>query len=516
MTKKYTLMAISFLSAIAITSVATAGVIDSWNMTNVDVEAGPYEVASTYYSTIYDVDATNIDGTNGAVAFKYGDVQPPGLKVVNGDPGDVANCIMTTGYNPGFPPFTVDKSCNDPLQFSKRFKLTSKDNGPLDVDYHVVDGAKTSYKILQKWTDATDKRWSAFTVELGFTVNDVFVPSTSGDGLGFSDTRGKYFTNTTSYQAKEDVLSTLFAQGLSGPVDKWHPETGYFDIEERMSYGVVATEDTMTSDGISANYLAVFGEWVNSSAAPIAIFYDDDGDIGTDNLLIANCADADDHVHVGPHSGDDVTGLACDGQWVTFKETPGLDASGAPYHSVGVPQAITLGDLTSGTVHTSIEHAIASSDANPMYMDYIEDAANLGMTFWITVDDNTSWPTPDGFTVRYTPVVVAAPPIPEPEICTGGIDEDLDGLVDCADTLDCATDPACDFPPPADELCDGMDGDGDGLVDCADPDCEGVDMGAGVCGPEGKFDTCSDDFDNDGDGDVDCIDGGCSKNKSCR
>jgi hypothetical protein len=512
--KKYSLTALSFITAIAISSAATAGVIDSWNVNNVITDPGPYSVATTYYSTIL----TPVDVTNGAVAFKYGDVQPPGLKVVNGDPGDVANCIMTTGYNPGFPPFEVDKSCNDPLQFSKRFKLTSKANGPLDVDYHVVDGVKTSYKILQKWTDATDKRWNALTVELGFTVNGEFVPSTSGDGLGFSDTRGKYFTTTTSYQAKADVLSTLFAQGLAGPADKYHPETGYFDIEERMSYGVIATEDIMTSDGISANYLAIFGEWVNSSAAPIAIFYDDDGDIGTDNLLIANCADSADLVHVGPHSGDDVVGFTCDGagQWVTFKETPGLDGNGAPYPSAGVPQAIALSDLTSGTVHTSIEHASASSDANPMYMDYIEDAANLGMTFWVTVDDNSGWPTPDGFTVRYTPVAVDAPVDPVPEVCTGGIDEDLDGLIDCDDILDCVTDPACDVPPPEDELCDGMDGDGDGLVDCADPDCEGVDVAGGTCGPEGKFDTCSDGFDNDGDLEIDCEDSGCAKNKSCR
>ena len=420
---KKTLLITAAFGTLLIAGSAGAGVIDGWNSDNVSTDPGPYTVATTYYSTIF----TPVDATTGAVAFKYGDVQPPGLKVVNGDDVDGSNCIMTTGYHPV--DFS-DKMCTDPLQFSKRFKLTSKANGPLDVDYHVVDGEKTSYKVLQKWTDATDKRWNAFTVELGFTVNGVFVPSTAGDGLGFSDTRGKYIVSTTSYQAKEDMLGTLFAQGLSGSADKYHSETGYFDINERMSYGVIATEDVLTSDGVSANYLAVFGEWLNSSDVPIAIFYDDDGDIGTDNLLVANCADSVDRVHVGPHTGDDVDGFACGGQWVTFKEQPGLDANGVPYPSAGVPQSIALGDLTSGTVHTSIEHAIASGDSNPMYMDYIEDAANLGMTFWITVDDNTGWPTPDGFTVRYTPVTVDAPSVPEPEICTDGSDNDLDGLPD--------------------------------------------------------------------------------------
>lgn len=40
-----------------------------------------------------------------------------------------------------------------------------------------------------------------------------------------------------------------------------------------------------------------------------------------------------------------------------------------------------------------------------------------------------------------------APP-PPAEVCTGGLDEDGDGAVDCADT-NCSTDPACAPPPPA-------------------------------------------------------------------
>jgi len=49
------------------------------------------------------------------------------------------------------------------------------------------------------------------------------------------------------------------------------------------------------------------------------------------------------------------------------------------------------------------------------------------------------------------------------------------------------------------EICDdGIDNDLDGLIDCADPDCTGV----GLCGPE----ICDDGFDNDGDGLVDCLD----------
>jgi hypothetical protein len=57
-------------------------------------------------------------------------------------------------------------------------------------------------------------------------------------------------------------------------------------------------------------------------------------------------------------------------------------------------------------------------------------------------------------------------PFPEEEIeCADGVDDDYDGLTDCADP-DCATESeaclGCD---------DGIDNDGNGLADCADPDC---------------------------------------------
>jgi len=55
-----------------------------------------------------------------------------------------------------------------------------------------------------------------------------------------------------------------------------------------------------------------------------------------------------------------------------------------------------------------------------------------------------------------------------PEVCTGGLDEDGDTFIDCADT-DCASAPACVTAP---EICTGgIDEDGDTFIDCADSDC---------------------------------------------
>ncbi|MCA9650582.1 MAG: pre-peptidase C-terminal domain-containing protein [Myxococcales bacterium] len=65
---------------------------------------------------------------------------------------------------------------------------------------------------------------------------------------------------------------------------------------------------------------------------------------------------------------------------------------------------------------------------------------------------------------------------PDPEICDNGLDDDGDGITDCADS-DCAADPSC-APDP--EICDnGIDDDGDGDADCSDSDC----TGDPVCAP---------------------------------
>ncbi len=66
--------------------------------------------------------------------------------------------------------------------------------------------------------------------------------------------------------------------------------------------------------------------------------------------------------------------------------------------------------------------------------------------------------------------------------------------------------PAPVAPPKETKCSDGIDNDKDGLTDCADPDCEG----SAVCGPEDTDARCNDKVDNDGDGFVDCEDKDCS------
>jgi hypothetical protein len=112
------------------------------------------------------------------------------------------------------------------------------------------------------------------------------------------------------------------------------------------------------------------------------------------------------------------------------------------------------------------------------------------------------------------------------EVCNDGADNDLDGLIDCADG-DCAGLAICPVvvaayaapPVPAGEICgDGADNDGDGLVDCADSDC------AAACNPVVLYgvpiappprEVCNDGLDNDRDGRTDCADSDCGRMNYC-
>ena len=501
------------------TGASQAAVISGWDMNNVTVTPPPYTLFETYSSYLFTDSGKTV--YHGAVTWKESDVQAPGMKIVNGDDVDGSNCIMTTGYNPldG-----SDKMCTDDLKLSKRWKVKASENDVVDVYFSVTAGETSIYRSLQKITDGTEVPWQGFRAELGFMVNGAFVQSSAGDGLGFSDTRGRYFNRlVSSYTQKADVLSALFAQGLAGPADKYHPEPGYFDPFTRFSFEFLATEDELYTGALSDNYAGLFGSWNNSEGVPFGYFYDDDSDPNTDNVLMANCQGT-----FVVTDADLETGY-CTGTWVTYRSQEGLDADGQWYLSDGVAKPVSAELLTQW-------------EASPAYnTGAIDDLANLGLNYWITVGDNSAWPTPNQFVIRFYPQPVnIVPPAencsdtidndsdgqvdcadsdcsddlactgPVPEVCDDGIDNDFDGQVDCADS-DCVAAANCQTPPS--EICeDGVDNDGDGWIDCADADCDGI----GICGPEGRFDTCSDGLDNDGDGEIDCADSGCARNKSCR
>jgi hypothetical protein len=105
-----------------------------------------------------------------------------------------------------------------------------------------------------------------------------------------------------------------------------------------------------------------------------------------------------------------------------------------------------------------------------------------------------------------------------PETCGNGLDDDCDGLADCADP-DCSCGEDCD---------DGVDNDGDGQVDCRDSDCSCTEIcGNGIDDDADGLtdcsdpdcacteDNCGDGVDNDADGAVDCSDTDCTCTEVC-
>ncbi|TNF31397.1 MAG: hypothetical protein EP329_12435 [Deltaproteobacteria bacterium] len=94
--------------------------------------------------------------------------------------------------------------------------------------------------------------------------------------------------------------------------------------------------------------------------------------------------------------------------------------------------------------------------------------------------------------------------------CNDGLDDDGDGLTDCADG-NCTADPACVVTPTTEISCvNSVDDDKDGKTDCDDADCAGY-PACIVVTPE----NCTDGVDNDGDLLADCADSDCASASVC-
>ncbi len=141
--------------------------------------------------------------------------------------------------------------------------------------------------------------------------------------------------------------------------------------------------------------------------------------------------------------------------------------------------------------------ATATKDGTP---DYIEIGSRSTVDFTQFWTNELAW----GQDTTATGGVNAITPLMSPtmliEDCDNGIDDDTDGLADCADP-GCV----CDLSPENNPtLChNGLDDDGDTLVDCDDPDCADV-------ATEDTVEACTNFIDDDCDGLLDCDDPDCA------
>ena len=205
---------------------------------------------------------------------------------------------------------------------------------------------------------------------------------------------------------------------------------------------------------------------------------------------------------------------------VSGTPTVAIDGSGSPNTSLSrIPDGADTGnDLTDWVATTTVTPGAANAfAANEICNDGIDNNGN-GMIDCAETSCDTQGCNPFGKVCAAGACTCVGGTATE-LVCGDGIDDDCDGLVDCADP-DCASTAAC-----SENCTDGIDNDGDTLVDCLDPSCLGQSCGANgltcvltVCACPGGATTetsCTDGTDNDCDGTVDCADSDCATNPAC-
>jgi hypothetical protein len=150
--------------------------------------------------------------------------------------------------------------------------------------------------------------------------------------------------------------------------------------------------------------------------------------------------------------------------------------------------------------------ATGAGAPNPV-TPFLEAEGKNYLDAWVNADHNLPGGVPGTMVPPYIMATASwndtAGCVPTLEVCTGGGDEDCDGLIDCGDP-DCDADPACPSLIEWPNCFDALDNDFDGLTDCADTtDCqdeteasacgigECAAVGTKTCLPNGTLeDTC--------------------------
>ena len=98
-------------------------------------------------------------------------------------------------------------------------------------------------------------------------------------------------------------------------------------------------------------------------------------------------------------------------------------------------------------------------------------------------------------------------------LCSDGVDNNINGLVDCKEES-CKQFAHCkDEPADLKEICDNqLDDDGDNKADCDDEDCASV----APCQPVVKLEICDNQLDDDDDHKADCDDEDCASAAHCQ
>ncbi|OKY74830.1 MAG: hypothetical protein BM485_11370 [Desulfobulbaceae bacterium DB1] len=455
------------LGALATFSVAQAGIITEWDQSNVTPRT-PTNIADpgfvfdqyNYVEPGYLIDPitgavsaggfmpsgwakysggsgaiSNAAGTVvGAMTWKERDTQGPGLSIVTGDDVTGDNCIMSAGWNPDSTVvldgsgnditemsdwWGIDKKqCSDPFQSSKRFKVVSYLlDTPVDLNFNVANNGQTElYRLLMKFGNQTGNRVTGFTMQVGFLdAAGNFTEAGASDGLSFAARSGAsydYIVPTTSDIMKQGELDALQAHGLFGAPDQHHTSYGYFNPYVRATFLMTANQTHIVASDMSAVHTDLFGEWLPSSNLKGGLYFDADGIIYTDNILMASCPGNFDETagQSGVVSAECdqacVDNLGCDAPWVTYRESVNITANADGTWNI---PAVVGTDIRQPIALTAAE--LDAIKANPAWSSAdIDDLANVNINAFLNVGD-----LPQGnFTLRITPTFDATTATTEP------------------------------------------------------------------------------------------------------
>ncbi len=358
--------------------------------------------------------------------------EPTGIKAINDDQGDMRadspkNCLLSTSYlggsglNLADPTLRQPTLCSSDFQSHKRFKVSmlgatvvadGQDGNPIDLIIKVADEDEDQntvnlrpYQVYSKINNYTGKRLSGYKVQVGRyvdeagttvfrTAKELNIQDRLHISLGLGEgTTGAGVLNGSNIFDPEDLATFSFGLFGDASTSANFKQDGFFDnqragfnVEQACSTGALAdcgstqltgyenttiyySDTIQTTGAMESNYVTLFGDWLHEQVQPRGLFYDDDDDRATDDVLMA----------------------WWDG--TNWLKPAAVRPTGTEF------------DVVSATEFNSWANAAAGeSGEKPYYVSSIEDVLNLGPNYILKVGDGIG----GDFVIRIIPTVADA------------------------------------------------------------------------------------------------------------
>jgi len=394
--------------ALLVPGAVSAATITGWNTNNVEV--GPEDIDDTDdvggASIVYDRDVTGATGTegaetNGQITYIAPESNAPGLKVVEETYGGVfEGCIMAFS----------DATCTSPFQSGKRIKQQVTSPGTIDLVFNVEadEDGESIYQVFHRLINVTEGMLGGFEVSLGVGVGSDFTESGTNDGLRFATT-----TDGVEFGPDNVAAFSQFPFGLFGG-EPLNPNPlklpGFFDTEERAGFDVSLGEDVIKSTGMSGSYDDLFGSWLSQEDVPSGLLYDYLD--GADPLVMAWAGETGwEFLRCTETGATDDPCLAPAGQMPDIGVGP-LDSLIFAYDDEdenGISEEMFA--YMAANLRAADGTQLVFGEGKDLFVDAIEDLANLNLTFAIALDDMFASKN-SSFTLRVTTYDVNPIPLP--------------------------------------------------------------------------------------------------------